>query len=56
MLWSVSQNGKSHMEDLGIGGRIVTMKWGVCGLDSFDSRYIPVAGCCDHDNAIFESV
>jgi hypothetical protein len=44
------------MEDLGIGGRIVVMKWGGCGLDSLGARYIPVAGCCDHDNAVFKSV
>jgi hypothetical protein len=47
--------GKNHLEDLGIGGRIVlkqiSEKYSVrCGLDASGSGQGLVVGCCKHSN------
>jgi hypothetical protein len=46
---------RDHPEDLGVGGRIILecilKKLSVvCGLDSTDTGYGPVAGCWEHDD------
>jgi len=29
---------------------------GRCGLDAYDSEYVPVAGCCEHSNEPSSSI
>jgi hypothetical protein len=47
-------NGREHLEDVGVDGRI--LEWilgkygGMCVLDSSGSGYGPVVGCCEHGN------
>jgi hypothetical protein len=59
--WSESLEGRDHLEDLVIDGKLI-LKWilgkqGVkCGMDISGSNQGSVAGCCEHSNEPLGSI
>jgi hypothetical protein len=57
-LWSENLKGRDHLEDFGVGGRIILKRIWVrsCELELSVSGKRPVAGFCEQSNEPLDSI